>query len=296
MSFYLFPGQGSQVSGMGLSFYDNSPVAREIFDLAATICPGNFLDIIFQGESDTVNHTRVAQPALLTVSTAISRHLSAKNILPIGCAGHSLGEISALVAAEVCSFEDALRFTLERARLMSENVPEGGMAAIMGYPPEDIEACLVDKVWIANYNGPQQTIISGEFAALQEVIQRLNEAGAKRVIPLNVSGPFHSGFMKAASIEFSEIILNVPFTPPRCTFISSVTGAIENDPDKIRELLAQQLYSPIRWTQVMETIGEQPAYEVGPGSVLKGLAKRTPDAPLVQTMGTWDEACALSTA
>lgn len=293
MSFYLFPGQGSQTPGMGLSLYENAPEAKAVFDIAEQIAPTGFLETLFHGDSDAVNHTRTAQPGLLTASIAITRRLAAMGIQPTGCAGHSLGEISALVAAEVCSFEDALQFTLERARLMSENIPAGSMAAVMNFPPEQITPCLEDQVWIANFNSPQQTIISGELDALNATIEKLKEAGAKRVIPLKVSGPFHSGFMKPAAESFAKVLANVSFAPPRCSFVSSVTGQVERDPERIRDLLAQQLYSPIRWTDVMATVGPQDALEVGPGRVLKGLARRTPEAPSVQCVGTWDDIQAL---
>ncbi len=279
---------------MGLSFYESSPEARAVFDAAAAIAPDGFLDTIFKGEAEAVNDTRIAQPGLLTVSVAITRHLDSIGLSPTTCAGHSLGEISALVAAKVCDFESALHFTLERARLMSEDVPPGGMAAVMNFPPDEIDACLEEQVWVANYNSPQQTIISGELEALNASMERLKAAGAKRVMPLKVSGPFHSGFMKPAAETFAKVLADVPFAPPSCTFVSSVTGQVESDPERIRALLAEQLYSPIRWTDVMTTIGPDEALEVGPGAVLKGLARRTENAPQVRCVNTFDEAQALT--
>ncbi|HEX73309.1 MAG TPA: ACP S-malonyltransferase, partial [Candidatus Hydrogenedentes bacterium] len=154
MTAFLFPGQGSQEPGMGRDFHDRSPAAREIFERAAAASESGFLDRIFHSDQDALNQTQLAQPALLVVEIAIATHLNARGLRPSVCAGHSLGEIPALVAAGACEFEDALRFTRERARLMSENVPEGGMAAVLGLSPKDIDSFLPDEVQIANYNGP----------------------------------------------------------------------------------------------------------------------------------------------
>lgn len=291
-AFFLFPGQGSQRPGMGKDFYDFSPEARAIFDRAAAQRPDGFLDLIFSGTQEDLNDTRVAQPALLTLEVAIAAFLATRGAQPTGCAGHSLGEIPALVVAGAIDFDHALRFTVERARLMSENVPEGGMAAVMGLDAPAIEAALPEGTQVANYNGESQTIISGTLAALAQAEALLKAAGAKRVQPLKVSGPFHSAFMQAAGQEFAKILANVPFQRPALRFVSSVTAQDETDPDAIRALLAQQLSAPVRWTQVSQHLGPIPAWEIGPGGVLRGLAKRIPGGPELSPLGTLEEATA----
>lgn len=293
MSFFLFPGQGSQQPGMGEDFYQQSSAARAVFDEAQAIAPEGLLDTIFHGEADAVTHTRVAQPGLLIVEVAILRHLESNGVQPAGCAGHSLGEFPALVAAGVLSFADALRIVFERARLMSENVPQGGMAAVIGTPPETIEAALPQGVQVANYNGPGQTIISGATDALEAAMTALKEAGVKRVMPLKVSGPFHSECMRPAMEEFTRVLAPVAFQAPKVRFISSISGQEETDPERIRILLGSQLVSPVRWTQVIGEIGGGCAVECGPGSVLAGLAKRIDGAPEVKPAGTFQDAEAL---
>jgi len=286
MSYFLFPGQGSQKTAMGQDFYERSAVAKATLDEANTLFGGeDLLHILFTEPQETLNQTRIAQPGLLAVEVAIARHLIEHGIAPSGCAGHSLGEIPALVVAGAMSFEDAFWFTLVRARLMSEDVPEGGMAAVMGLEADAIAAGLPEGVQVANYNGPSQTIISGSTAGVAAAAEALKAAGAKRVIPLPVSGPFHSQYMRPAAEELAGVLAGVHFTTPAVPFISSVTGGPVEDPEMIRALLAEQLYSPVRWTEVMATIGHQYAIEVGPGNVLKGLAKRMEGAPSVHSAG-----------
>jgi len=291
MSFLLFPGQGSQKPGMGKDFYEQSPVAKATLDEAASALPAGFLDTLFNGDAETVGHTRFAQPALLAVEVAIARHLESHGLQPAGCAGHSLGEITALVVAGVVSFGDALVFVQERARLMSEDVPAGGMAAVMGMEPDAIAAALPSGAQVANYNSPAQTIISGSNEALEAAANALKAAGAKRVMPLNVSGPFHSEFMRPAADAFAKVLAGVAFTAPRYPFVSSVSGQAESDPERIRALLSQQLYSPVRWIQVMGAI-QTPCLEIGPGGVLAGLAKRIDGAPEVRAVATMEDAAA----
>lgn len=283
---WFFPGQGSQVPGMGEDFYTDSEAAKRVFELAAAALPDRFLDTLFHGTAEELNDTRVAQPALLTVEVAIMEHLKSRDHAPAACVGHSLGEISALVAAEVVTFEDAIRFTIERARLMSEHVPAGGMAAVMGIELETLESAMAGAdAEIANYNSLQQIIISGTEAALADATARLTRAGAKRVIPLKVSGPFHSRHMRAAADAFAEVIADVPFETPQHAFYSSVSAQHETDPGRIRALLGQQLYSSVRWLQTMAALPKNDALEIGPGTVLKGLCKRIEGAPNVTSFG-----------
>lgn len=286
MSFFLFPGQGSQKTAMGQDFYERSAVGKAVLDEAnALYTDGDFLHILFTGAQEDINQTRVAQPGLLAVEVAIARHLMANGYEPSGCAGHSLGEIPALVISGGVGFDEAFRFTLVRARLMSENVPEGGMAAVIGMEADSIEAHLPGGVQVANFNGPGQTIISGTKAGIEAAGPALIEAGAKRVVPLPVSGPFHSDLMAPAAKQFAETLAHVPFKTPSIPFISSVTAGRVSDPDAIRALLAEQLYSPVRWTEVMAAVGTQAALEIGPGNVLRGLARRMDGGPSVRCLG-----------
>ncbi len=293
MSVFLFPGQGSQQPGMGKDFFEQSAPAKAVLEEARSLSPASLLETLADGDAAALTTTLIAQPALLIVETAIARHLASIGIHPSACAGHSLGEIPALVAAGALTFADALRLVFERARLMTENVPEGGMAAVLGLAPEQIEAVLPEGVQVANYNGPAQTIISGKSDPLEFAMVAIKEAGAKRVMPLKVSGPFHSECMRPAVAEYTKVLDTIPFTAPSARFVSSVSGQEESDPARIRELLGQQLVSPVRWTQVMATIGSVAALEVGPGSVLSGLARRIEGAPEVASAANLADVAAL---
>ena len=290
MSAFLFPGQGSQVPGMGLDFHENSPVARAVFDEADGLCPPGFLDLVFNGPAEALKETRNAQPALLVAEVAIARHLASTGHVPSCCAGHSLGEYSALVAAGALGFADGLALVMERARCMAEHVAEGGMCAVMGLVPEAIDAALPEGVQVANFNGPQQTIISGGTEALTAASAALKEAGARRVLPLKVSGPFHSALMAQAAEAFGPALERAAISPPKHPFVSSVSGKRESDPDTIRDLLGRQICAPVRWTDVMLAMECEQAIEVGPGKVLQGIAKRIEGAPAVVLAGTLEEA------
>lgn len=271
---------------MGNDFYESSSVARDTLDEAASLSEPDFLDLLFNGTEDELRDTRRAQVALVAVGVAIGRHLVQEGRTPQCCAGHSVGEIAALVVAGSLNFEDAVLLTHERARLMSEGMPAGTMAAVLGLDPASIEKALPDGTEVANYNGPQQTIISGSIEGIEKAKESLEAAGAKRVLPLNVSGPFHSSFMKDASQQFRSLLSDVAFEAPSCPVVSSVTGHQIRDYRTTPELLAQQLCSPVQWTRVMKLIGPVKAYEVGPGNVLQGLARRTQAAPQVMPAGT----------
>jgi len=290
MAAFLFPGQGSQVPGMGLDFHEKSPAARAVFDEAAGICPPGFLELVFNGPAEALNETRNAQPALLVAEAAIARHLTSAGHVPSCCAGHSLGEYSALIAAGALGLSDGFTLVMERARCMAEYAAEGGMCAVMGLSAEAIEAALPEGAQVANYNGPQQTIISGGTEALTAASAALKDAGARRVLPLKVSGPFHSALMSRAAQAFRPALDRVVLSPPEHPFVSSVSGRHESDPEAIRELLARQICAPVRWTDVMLAIGSGRGVEVGPGNVLQGIAKRIDGAPAVEPAGTLDQA------
>lgn len=296
MAFFLFPGQGSQTPGMGMDFFEHSPAARSVLDTAAELSEPGFLDLVFHGTAEQLKDTRVAQVALVACEVAIARHLQRRGIEPAGCAGHSVGEIAALVIAGALPIEEAIPLTQTRARLMSEDVPEGGMAAVLGMDAATIEQHLPEGAEVANYNGPEQTIISGSAIALDAAEAALKAAGAKRVMRLPVSGPFHSSYMEAASARFREILEHHTFHDLRVPVISSVSGQPVASGEEARELLWKQLVAPVRWTQVMEQIGTQTAYETGPGRVLQGIAKRMQHAPDITPVGVFEAAEAVEVA
>ncbi|GMW00031.1 MAG: malonyl CoA-acyl carrier protein transacylase [Candidatus Hydrogenedentota bacterium] len=283
---FLFPGQGSQTPGMGRDFYDKSPASREVFDEAAAHGPAGFLDLIFEGPAEVLNLTQNAQPALLTVEAAILAHIRARGISATVTAGHSLGEYAALIAAGCLSFADAYVLVRERGRCMSQYAPEGAMAAVLGLAADVIEAALPEGVEVANFNGPDQTIISGTKSGIDACGEILKAAGAKRVVPLAVSGPFHSSLMQEAAETYWQTLQSIAIASPRIDFVSSVTGSVLKDPEAIREALRNQIRGPVQWTGVMRTLGPVQAVEAGPGKVLQGLAKRTPNAPQVFEAGT----------
>ncbi len=293
MTCFLFPGQGSQKTGMGRDLHDASPAARRVFDQAREVLGHEFVDLIFNGSEDHLRDTRVTQPALVTVESAIAAHLAAAGMPPSATAGHSVGELSALVAAGSLDLADALRLAQERARLMTEEAPAGGMAAVIGLDPKKMEHSLPPGVEVANFNGPAQTIISGDSRALDAATETLQKLGAQRVIRLNVSGPFHCSLMKRASELLRPLLNSLQIRPPACTFVSSVIGEEVSDPDLIRLHLGWQLYSPVRWTDVMAVLGPVEAIEAGPGNVLQGLARRTPNSAHVRSAGTWTQIQAL---
>lgn len=286
MTAFLFPGQGSQAPGMGQDAYEESAVARDTLDEAASLLEPGFLDLLFNGPAEALTDTRNAQVALVAVGVALGRHLIGLRRRPSLCAGHSVGEITALVIAGNLEFQDAIPLTRERARLMAEETPPGTMAAVIGMAPEAIEERLPEGAEVANFNGPQQTIISGTHEGIEQASKILKDAGAKRVLPLNVSGPFHSALMAPAAEEFFAYLKDIPVKPGATPVVSSVTGHQIREYTSIPQLLAEQLCAPVRWTDVMRLIGPVPALEVGPGNVLQGLARRMNSAPIVHSAGT----------
>ncbi len=277
---YIFPGQGSQFPGMGKALYERSAEARALMDKANEILGFPITDIMFGESAEDLKATRVTQPAIFIHSVVLA--LCSGLETPAMVAGHSLGEFSALAAAGAMSFEDALKLVAVRASAMQkccEQVP-GSMAAIIKLPTETIEeicASCSGLVIPANYNSEGQVVISGEAEAVAEACRKMTEAGAKRALPLPVSGAFHSPLMEPARIELAEAIDKTPFQAPACPVYQNVTALPATDPDVIKANLLKQLTSPVRWTQTVQNMvadGADYFLEIGPGTVLQGLVGR----------------------
>lgn len=277
---YIFPGQGSQFPGMGKALYERSAEARELMDKANEILGFPITDIMFGESAEDLKATRVTQPAIFIHSVVLA--LCSGLETPAMVAGHSLGEFSALAAAGAMSFEDALRLVAVRASAMQkccEQVP-GSMAAIIKLPTETIEeicASCSGLVIPANYNSEGQVVISGEAEAVAEACKKMMEAGAKRALPLPVSGAFHSPLMEPARLELAEAIDKTPFQAPACPVYQNVTALPSSDPEVIKANLLKQLTSPVRWTQTVQNMvadGADYFLEIGPGTVLQGLVGR----------------------
>jgi [acyl-carrier-protein] S-malonyltransferase len=281
MRAYVFPGQGAQFSGMGKDLYDRSSLAREMFYSANSILGFSITDIMFSGTDEELKQTRVTQPAIFLHSTILATVMG-DSFRPDMVAGHSLGELSALVANKTLSFSDGLLLVSKRAIAMQkacERTPST-MAAIIGSEDElieDICASINDIVVPANYNCPGQIVISGSNEGIDKAIELLKEKGVKRAIKLAVGGAFHSPLMEPARIELEAAINSTDFRKPVCPIFQNVTGQPSVDPDIIKSNLAAQLTSPVRWTQSvinMITGGANYFVEVGPGTVLQGLIKK----------------------
>ncbi len=277
---YIFPGQGSQFPGMGKALYERSAEAREMMDKACEILGFPITDIMFGEDAEALKATRVTQPAIFIHSVVLA--LCSGLEAPAMVAGHSLGEFSALAAAGAMDFEDALRLVAVRASAMQkccEQVP-GTMAAVIKLPTETVEeicASCAGLVIPANYNSEGQIVISGEAEAVAEACAKMKEAGAKRALPLAVSGAFHSPLMEPARLELAEAIEKTPFRAPVCPVYQNVTALPSTDPEVIKDNLLRQLTSPVRWTQTvlnMVADGADSFLEIGPGTVLQGLVKR----------------------
>lgn len=272
---YLFPGQGSQFPGMAKELY---PSRKALMEKANTILGFRITDIMFDGTSEDLKATKVTQPAIFIHSVLLAMDQPAPDMV----AGHSLGEFSALVAAGALSFEDGLSLVSKRALAMQkccEAVP-GTMAAIIGLPDEVIEKICagIPGVVPANFNSPGQVVISGEKEAVDKACAALKEAGAKRALPLPVSGAFHSPLMEPARAELAKAIEETPFSTPVCPIYQNVTALPSTDPAVIKDNLLKQLTSPVRWTPTVRNMladGALRFLELGPGTVLQGLVKRT---------------------
>lgn len=280
---FVFPGQGSQSVGMGLDLYNNSQKAKEIFDLADTLLGKKISKICFEGPEEDLKQTINTQPAILVTSLAALGALREKSdIRPDFVAGHSLGEYGALYAAGAIDFDTAMLLIQKRAELMNEAAlnTKGAMTAVIGLDKEKIEEVLskIDgTVSVANYNSPAQIVITGEEGAVAKANELLKEAGAKRVIPLPVSGGFHSLLMKEAGIAFGEYTKNFSVSDAKIPVVSNTDAAVTTDAEELRAKMPVQIYSSVYWTQSVQEMvknGVDTIIEIGPGKVLSGLCKK----------------------
>lgn len=281
MKAYIFPGQGAQFSGMGLDMYENSPLAKQLFDKADEILGFSITDAMFKGTAEELQQTKVTQPAIFLHSVILAKTLG-DSFKPEMVAGHSLGELSALVANGVLTFEDGLKLVSKRALAMQKacEMQQSTMAAVLNLDDSIVEEVCESTEGIvvaANYNCPGQLVISGEIDAIDKACVTLLERGAKRAIKLPVGGAFHSPLMEPAREELAEAIKNTTFSEPTCPIYQNVVAKAVTNPDEIKENLIAQLTAPVRWTQSVQSMiadGASEFIEVGPGKVLQGLVKK----------------------
>lgn len=277
---FVFPGQGAQYVGMGKDFYENIPVCREVYDLASEVTELDIPDICFQ-ENENINITEYTQIAMLATEAAILRVLQEKGVKAQVHGGLSLGEYGALIASGVMRMEDAFRVVRQRGILMQNEVPSGGaMSAVIGMDGEKIaEICetVSGMVSVANYNCPGQIVITGEEGAVASASEKLKEVGARRCIPLKVSGPFHSKMLEGAGKKLGKVLENVQIREFDTPYITNVTADYITESSEVKELLVKQVSSPVKWQQSVEKMigdGVDTFIEIGPGRTLSGFLKK----------------------
>ena len=282
MNAYIFPGQGSQFTGMGKDLYQNSNTVKSLFDEANQLLGFDITQIMFEGTDEQLKQTNVTQPAIFLHSVAVIKNLG-EAFKPDMVAGHSLGEFSALVANQTLTFNDALKLVARRAQAMQKacELQPSTMAAVLGLEDkivEDICASITQHVVVAaNYNCPGQLVISGSIEGINEACEKLKAAGAKRALVLQVGGAFHSPLMMPAQQELEQAISETNFNTPICPVYQNYTAKAVSDPAMIKSNLVAQLTAPVKWTQTMEQMiadGATKFYEAGPGKVLQGLVKK----------------------
>lgn len=292
---FIFPGQGAQTAGMGNDFYKNSTLAKEAFDRAGELLNLDMKALCFE-ENDKLDITEYTQAALLTTCLAMEKEVRSRGLVPDVTAGLSLGEYCALESAGVLSFDDAVKLVRTRGILMQNTVPagEGAMAAVLGMEADAIEAVLEDRegVSIANYNCPGQIVITGVTKAVEEAAEALKEAGAKRVIMLNVSGPFHSPMLEEAGEALAKELESVEIHTPKAPYVTNVTADYVTEAAGIKELLAKQVSSSVRWEQSVRKMiadGVDTFVEIGPGKTLAGFMKKIDRSVAVYNIGKWED-------
>jgi len=277
MNAYIFPGQGSQFTGMGKDLYENSDIAKKMFERANEILGFRISDVMFEGSAEDLKETKVTQPAVFLHSVIVAKTI--ENFEPAMVAGHSLGEFSALVASHVLSFEDGLQLVYKRALAMQKacEIEPSTMAAVLNLDDALVEKICAETdgiVVAANYNCPGQLVISGEFKAVERACEAMKAAGAKRALLLPVGGGFHSPMMEPAREELAKAIENTTFNTPICPIYQNVTASAVTNPEEIKQNLIAQLTAPVKWTQSVHQMiadGATSFIEVGPGKVLQGL-------------------------
>ncbi len=296
---YLFPGQGAQHVGMGKDLYDTYPAAKKIYDRAGEILDFDIRQVCFEGPAELLTQTRYSQPSIFVTSLAsleaLRHHPKGAQFVPKFAAGLSLGEATALVAADAISFEDGLRFVRSRGQFMDEASLEnpGMMAAVLGLDLASVEAvCKATGAEVGNLNAPGQIVISGLKKNVEDAIEKLRDSGARKVLPLDVSGAFHSHCMDSACLHIEKALTDTPIRSPKIPVVSNLTAGVEPTPEKIKQILVQQMNHRTLWEDSMRYMlarGVRHFIEFAPGRVLKGLLKKIDAEAETISIGTLDD-------
>lgn len=292
---FIYPGQGAQKAGMGKDFYENSPLARDVYDRASECLKLDMRALCFE-ENDLLDQTEYTQAAMVTTCLAMTAVLNEQGAEADVTAGLSLGEYCAIAEAGAMDLLDAIRLVRVRGQLMQHTVPtgEGAMAAVLGMDADQIDAVIkpIANVTVANYNCPGQIVITGGTAGIEQASKTLKEAGAKRVVSLNVSGPFHSPILRSAGEKLGKELSAVQLGELKIPYVTNVTAEYVTDSSEIRELLTRQVYSPVRWEQSIRKMIAQDVdtfVEIGPGRTLTGFLRKIDRNVTVYQVNTWED-------
>ena len=293
---FIYPGQGAQKAGMGKDFYENSPLARDIYDRASECLELDMRALCFE-ENDLLDQTEYTQAAMVTTCLAMTAVLNEQGAEADVTAGLSLGEYCAIAEAGAMDLLDAIRLVRVRGQLMQHTVPtgEGAMAAVLGMDADQIDAVVepIANVTVANYNCPGQIVITGGTAGIEQASKVLKEVGAKRIVPLNVSGPFHSPMLRSAGEKLGKELMTVQLGELKIPYVTNVTAEYVTDSSEIRELLTRQVYSPVRWEQSIRKMiaqGVDTFVEIGPGRTLTGFLRKIDRNVTVYQVNIWEDA------